>query len=170
MPGTESLVTPGWFMNADGKTTGAALTFWIGVLMLLLAGCSKSDGELMLSDGSSTSFSFGDYRGQHLLINYWAEWCAPCRDEIPELNELDHDPALAVLGVNYDRVAGAELQALLKTMQIEFPTLLADPAQRFGEAVPAVLPTTFVITPDGSLKSVLVGPQTAATLRTAIGS
>ncbi|MEM1436756.1 MAG: TlpA disulfide reductase family protein [Pseudomonadota bacterium] len=138
------------------------------MLLLLLAGCGASDGELMRSDGTAEPFRFADYEGRHLLINYWAEWCAPCRHEIPELNELDQDPALAVLGVNFDQVSGVELKDLLKTMNIEFSTLLADPAARYGEKIPAALPTTFVIAPDGNLKSVLVGPQTAATLRTAI--
>ena len=46
-----------------------------------------------------------------MIINYWATWCAPCRDEIPELNELAHElsESLLVIGVNFDQVMGEEL-------------------------------------------------------------
>ena len=42
--------------------------------------------------------------GQWRIINYWAIWCAPCREEIPELNELDRSTELVVLAVNYDGI------------------------------------------------------------------
>ena len=46
-----------------------------------------------------------------IVINYWATWCAPCRKEIPELNELDHQLSdrLDVIGVNFDGVVGEQL-------------------------------------------------------------
>lgn len=74
-----------------------------GILVLvavLLAGCIED--EVMLADGRGTSFRH--WEGRWLLINYWAEWCAPCRKEIPELNQIHAERAatgVAVLGVNY---------------------------------------------------------------------
>jgi thiol-disulfide isomerase/thioredoxin len=74
------------------------------MLVMVMAGCARP--ELELADGSGSSWE--QWQGQWLIINYWAEWCAPCRKEIPELNELHHDGAdagVVVLGVNFDGCA-----------------------------------------------------------------
>ena len=136
-----------------------------------------------LAGGGSIRFS--DLTGQWVIINYWAEWCAPCRDEIPELNALytqrldrgevvesgssavavhQGEPPAIVLGVNYDAVQGDKLIDLIERMDIHFPVLTEDPRGRWGYAQPAVLPTTVVIGPDGTLREQLHGPQTLETL------
>ena len=110
-----------------------------------------------------------EWRGRWLLINYWAEWCAPCRDEIPELNALHHArPELTVLGVNYDGVQGDELKALIDRMGIEFPVLAEDPQPHWGYEMPSGLPMTVLIAPDGALHGRLLGPQTQETLLAAM--
>ena len=100
-----------------------------------------------------------------MLINYWADWCGPCRDEVPELNYLNTaEEGFTVLGVNYDYLEGAELQASIDTLGISFPTLLDDPQLLLGYEEATVLPMTVLIAPDGALHRILVGPQTAQTL------
>ncbi|WP_407635201.1 TlpA family protein disulfide reductase, partial [Luminiphilus syltensis] len=47
--------------------------------------------------------------GEWRLVNYWAIWCTPCREEIPELNLLDTLPGVSVFAVNFDGVTGAAL-------------------------------------------------------------
>lgn len=141
----------------------------IGLLLLavLLTGCEKND--LLFADGREGSFS--QWQGRWVLINYWAEWCAPCRKEIPELNELHHERAATgtvILGVNYDGLVGEKLTTLIEEMDIEFPVLVADPRQRWQQPNPPVLPTTFLIDPEGELAEVLVGPQTLDSLRQAV--
>ena len=55
--------------------------------------------------------------GQWVVINYWAQWCKPCIEEIPYLNTLDRDYAqVTVLGVNYDGASGADLEQQRKTL------------------------------------------------------
>ena len=136
-----------------------------GMLLLgvFLHGCA--DDEIMLADGQGARFA--QWEGRWLLINYWAEWCAPCRKEIPELNELHADRAttgVAILGVNYDGLTGDKLTDLIEKMGIEFPVLVEDPRARWAQDPPPVLPTTLVIDPQGKLHSVLVGPQTHQSL------
>lgn len=105
-----------------------------------------------------------EIRGDWTFVNYWAEWCKPCIKEIPELNALHQQSGFRVLGVNYDGASGEDLQRQLRTLGVEFPTLPADPAERFAVVRPQVLPTTLVLSPDGELQRVLIGPQTEASL------
>ena len=135
------------------------------VWLVLLVGCSNpdpgSEHQVVLADGSATQFSH--WNGRTILVNYWAEWCAPCRKEIPELNRLHAErnaTGVVVVGVNYDALSGERLRLLVEEMQIRFPVLVADPRMRWNAELPSVLPTTFVIGPDGRLKKVLVGPHT----------
>ena len=104
------------------------------------------------------------------MINYWAKWCKPCIEEIPELNALDERYAqVAVLGVNYDGAVDQELQQQLDALGVAFPTLLAEPSAQLGTHLPSVLPTTLVLDPQGNLVGTLVGPQTLESLALAMG-
>ena len=105
--------------------------------------------------------------GDWLLVNYWAKWCAPCRVEVPELNEM-HAAGTMVLGVNFDGLTGAELNADIADLDIRFPVAVHDPRERWGATRPEVLPTTLVVAPDGSLHAVLVGPQDRESLAEAM--
>lgn len=108
--------------------------------------------------------------GRWKLINYWATWCGPCRDEIPELNTFVHEQREQLDGyaVNFDGVTGAELVVQATELNIEFTLLEDDPAAQLGYARPTVLPTTLLIDPAGEIKARLLGPQTAASLREAM--
>jgi len=118
-------------------------------VLIALAGCSASEHP---------------FQGDHwTVINYWAVWCKPCREEIPELNELNKDADIQVLGVNFDRKTGDALAIDSKTLGLDFNNI-EDPSQALGVERPSVLPTTLVISPEGEVEAVLVGPQTAATI------
>lgn len=118
-------------------------------VLIALAGCSASEPSFQ---GDSWT-----------AVNYWAVWCKPCREEIPELNELNKDADVQVFGVNFDRKTGEALAVDSKTLGLEF-TNIDDPSQSLGVERPSVLPTTLVINPQGEIEAVLVGPQTAATI------
>lgn len=111
-----------------------------------------------------------DLRGQWVVINYWAQWCKPCIEEIPYLNTLDRDYAqVTVLGVNYDGASGEDLEQQRQQLGVAFASLDADPAEQLGKARPVVLPTTFIVNPDGELVAELIGPQTLESLVQATG-
>lgn len=130
-----------------------------------LLGCADAGPQnpLRLADGNITSPEL--WQGQWVLINYWADWCGPCRDEVPELNHLNQsEDGFTVLGVNYDYLEGAELQESINTLGIEFPTLIDDPQRLLGYEEATVLPMSVLISPDGDLHRILIGPQTAESL------
>lgn len=135
-------------------------------LTLVLAACGeagRSAGYALHGGGELTLESL---RGRWVFINYWAEWCAPCREEIPELNAFAaaHADRVQVLSVNFDGAVGEQLGAQIAALGIAFPTLLADPRTALGVAPAQGLPETLVIDPQGRLQRVLQGPQTRATL------
>ena len=126
--------------------------------LLLLTACAPSAPP-------GNSLQLDALQGQWVVVNYWAIWCKPCAQEVPELNALDELPGVTVLGVNFDGASGAELAQQLQQLAIRFPTLEADPAAQLGLAPPSVLPTTLVLDPSGKLRETLVGPQTLQSLR-----
>ena len=136
------------------------------IMVLALAGCERT--ELQRADGVAVDWD--SYRGQWVLVNYWAEWCKPCLEEIPELNHLDKSPRISVLGVNFDGVEGAALVDLGQRMGIEFTMLGQDPGPDFGWKMPMALPATFVVDPAGKLIETRFGPQTEEDLMQLIGS
>ena len=103
-------------------------------------------------------------QGQWRVVNYWAIWCAPCREEIPELNALDDRTDLMVFAVNYDGQNGGALQSQAAEMGITFTLLEQDPAAALGVERPRVLPTTLLVNPQGAVTDTLVGPQTQESL------
>ena len=138
------------------------------LLALACVSCAPIDFEY--ADGAPGRYS--DWRGHWVFINYWAEWCAPCREEIPQLNALSDELAASgavVVGVNFDGVGGAALRALIERMGIEFPVTTTDPRDRFGYPLPGVLPTTVVVNASGEVVATLVGPQTGKSLRAVMG-
>ena len=133
------------------------------LLSLVLVGCSADTGYQLI-DGSS--YSFNNDQGKYTLVNYWAEWCQPCRVEVPELNELaaEHADQLTVLAVNFDNEQGPELLAQLQKIGIQFPSLALDPRAKWGLERPNVLPETLIINSEGELVHRLIGPQTLESL------
>ena len=138
-------------------------------LTACLAACSADTTPL--ADGSHADWSH--WTGRPIVLNYWAEWCAPCRHEIPELNALHRERAetgTVILGVNYDGITGERLTALVERMGIEFPVLVQDPMHRWDYPRPEVLPTTVIVDREGDVREILVGPQTRDSIRTALRS
>ncbi|MCW3148359.1 TlpA family protein disulfide reductase [Stutzerimonas stutzeri] len=125
---------------------------------LLLSGCEKDWGV----DQHGQVVSAEQLQGRWLLINYWAEWCGPCRTEIPELNRLaESQTDVQVLGVNFDELRGEELAQAAELLGIRFRVLSDDPAQRLRLSRSAVLPVTYLVDETGTVRERLVGEQTA---------
>ena len=106
-----------------------------------------------------------------LVINYWAVWCAPCRKEVPALNELHHElhaHRVRVLGVNYDQLQGAALLADSQQLGIEFPVFSSDPAQHFKLPETRGLPATYIVNPEGQLVGQLNGEQSKESVLAAL--
>lgn len=130
---------------------------------LILAGCAEDIGV----DQYGRKVAVERLEGQWLVINYWAQWCAPCRTEIPELNALETQlkaQSVQVLGVNFDGLQGEKLSQAAQDMNITFTVLAQDPAERYQLPRAEVLPVTYIVDPQGQMRERLLGEQTAAGL------
>lgn len=124
--------------------------------------------SLMNLDGKTVQLS--DYRGQWVVVNYWATWCAPCIKEIPELAELHSErDDITVLGLDYEDIERERLDEFLSKLEVTYPILLLDVyAMPEGLEVPRALPTTYIVNPEGMRVRTFIGPVTRTQVERAI--
>lgn len=109
---------------------------------------------LSIKDLSGVQHDLAQYKGKVVLVNFWATWCEPCRDEMPSMERLRQrysDAPFAVLAVNVDEPE-QRIRAFLQRMPLKF-TVLTDPGMRATRAWNArVLPASFLIGRDGRIR------------------
>jgi thiol-disulfide isomerase/thioredoxin len=105
----------------------------------------------LVNDLDGNVISTAALRGKVVLINFWATWCPPCREEIPEMIELAsrYKDRLEIIGVSMDDSSPAEVREFAKAANINYPIVMGSRSlsAEYG-GVPA-LPTSFVLNTDG---------------------
>ncbi len=133
-----------------------------------LAGAPATSYEVKRIDGRADSLA--NYRGSIVVANLWASWCAPCREEMPELQRFAQAYAkrgVVVLGIDQGEGAHAA-QAFAKERGVTFPILL-DEEQRYGRRYMSVgLPTNFVVDRGGKIVRGIDGQVTFAVLQSIV--
>ena len=118
--------------------------------------------ELVLSDLKGERQSLGQWRGKVLVVNYWATWCAPCREEMPAFSRLHEryiNKSVQFVGISIDDAAKiAEFQ---KTTPVSYPLLIGDittmeNSAKLGNTLQA-LPFTAVFDREGNLAMTKLG-------------
>ena len=137
----------------------------------LLSGCNTEVGagqtapDFALEDLSGKSVSLKQYAGNIVLLDFWATWCPPCRQSIPELIKLQdkyRDQGLVILGISLDdprQFDNRYLLAFKEKFKINYRILRADnkvPYDYFGNSNMAI-PTLFVINRNGKVVDMHVG-------------
>jgi len=138
------------------------------VFMILFAGTGVAEPvDYSLPDVNGKKHSLADYRGKWVIVNYWATWCPPCQEEIPDLVEFHDrhkDDDAVVIGINFEDIGEEQLSAFVDSFLISYPILRSEPlAETPLGSIPG-LPTTFIIAPDGSPVARQVGPVTGKQL------
>lgn len=122
---------------------------------------------LTLTDTGGVSRSLEDYRGQVLLVNLWATWCPPCKEEMPALQSLYdryRDQGFVVIAIN-DGDPTADVLQFVKDYELTFPVWL-DPTYIATEQAFKTLnlPSSYVIDREGTVRLQWVGGITLKTL------
>jgi peroxiredoxin len=115
--------------------------------------------ELALQDLQGRAHRLADYRGKVVLVNFWATWCEPCRDEMPSIERLRKSLAgkpFEVLAVNVGEPA-SRIERFLEKLPMSF-TLLLDRDTKTAKAWKArILPASFLVGRDGRIRHVHYG-------------
>lgn len=140
--------------NATAAKSGAAATFspWKG----------GATPPLVLKDAKGKEYDLAALKGKVVIVNFWATWCEPCREEMPSLEELQDrykSRSLVVLTVNMEEAEARVKQFIDATLlQADGLTVLYD---RFGLVAKQwkarLLPVTFIIGTDGRIRYSLLG-------------
>lgn len=132
---------------------------WL-LLLFPFFGCSNA-----LSAVYNETITRDQLNGKWVIITYWADWCDNCRAEISQLNKfyLKHKNVI-LLGVNFDNLPLDQLNADIIRNNILYPVLKSNPADSLKLGTVEVLPTTFVISPQGKIVYKLIGSQSAEAL------
>jgi len=117
------------------------------------------------------TFELAEHRGETVVLNVWASWCAPCRAEAPELQDVwlaNQQEQVQFVGLN-TRDSTIAAQRFVETMGLTFPSI-EDPDGRiqllFSDSLPPqAIPSTVVIDDQGRVAARILGKASAATLR-----
>jgi len=133
------------------------------VLLMTGGGAFAGTPDFVLQDLKGDTHRLSDYAGKWVVVNYWATWCPPCLEEIPELvhfHESHKEKGAVVLGVNYESVERERLLAFVEEYLITYPVLLTEPDAETIGPIPG-LPTTYLIDPKGRVVARKSGAVTA---------
>jgi len=116
--------------------------------------------QLTLKDIHGRYIRLSNYRGRVVLINFWATWCPPCRQEIPELVRLQRDyrsDGLQVIGVTYPPQQLAAVRGFVRKAKVNYPVGLGTKETKLLFTQADTLPLTIVIGRDGRVKDIIEG-------------
>ncbi|MES2546100.1 MAG: TlpA disulfide reductase family protein [Pseudomonadota bacterium] len=148
-----------------------AITVIIYLSLSLIA--SAADTPLhkgfILKDTAGRKHTLSQYRGKWVIVNYWATWCPPCLEEVPDLVALydsRKNKDVMLLGVVFDYKDTTEVAEYVDDMLMSYPIVLGDDEviKQIGSA--EVMPTTYIYNPRGVLVKTKRGLVTKAYLET----
>ena len=142
------------------NTACGFMRYTVAVMLVLLATTLSAGTALApapdftLKSNSGENIRLSELRGEVVLINFWASWCGPCRQEMPILSEL-HDRYKAmgftVLAVNVEENT-SDARKLLKDMPVSFPVLFDSDSTVSKQYEVVAMPSTVLVDRNGNMR------------------
>jgi thiol-disulfide isomerase/thioredoxin len=132
------------------------LTFALSIITVSQSSMTEAapSANFVLNDTAGIKHQLSNYKGKWVLVNYWATWCPPCLEEVPDLVSLfDHrgKKDLMVIGVVFDYESVQSVKEYVDDMLMSYPIVLGDDAVATQIGSADVMPTTFIYNPKGDL-------------------
>ena len=128
--------------------------------------------DFTLETMSGTQMSLSDFRGQPVLVNFWASWCPPCRSEMPGMEKVYQelqDQGFVVLAINVaHQDTPSDAAYFVETQGFSFPILLDKEGFASQQYQLRSLPTSFIIDKDGIIQHINLGAISEAALQARI--
>jgi len=110
--------------------------------------------HFVLNDTTGKKHTLAEYKGKWVFVNYWATWCPPCLEEVPDLVALydsRKNRDVVIIGVAFDYESAKDVADYADDMLMSYPIVLGDDdvIRQIGSS--EVLPTTFIYNPSGEL-------------------
>lgn len=141
------------------------------IAFMASAATAQAAEDFVLTDASGKSHRLADYRGKWVIVNFWATWCPPCLEEIPDLVAITESRKdVQVFGIALEFQDAKQVLQFAEGMFVNYPIVLGDEkiAARIGKV--AGLPTTFIYNPLGELARRHVGKLTLEDIQKLIGN
>jgi len=137
---------------------------WLSLCLLAISlqtvAATQPVPDLALRDLSGKPVHLSDFRGKWVVVNYWATWCGPCREEMPELDSFHQahkNSDAVVLGVNLEDIEPQAIEEFLKKDPVSYPILPDQPRDSGPLGSIPGMPTTYVVSPQGEVAAWQVG-------------
>ncbi len=133
---------------------GSAGELAIGITL----GQEAPDFELQLLSGETASLS--DFRGEKVMINFWASWCGPCRAEMPDMQKVFTNHDVQILAVNLTKTEPSQqaVEDFVDDFSLTFPILLDENIVVADLYQIQPIPTSFFVDTGGIIQSISYGP------------
>ena len=125
-----------------------------------------------LRDINGKLVSLADFKGKIVILDFWATWCPPCRQEIPGFVALQRkyqDKGLVIIGVSLDQQGPSVVKPFMRELGMNYPVVMGNPKIVGDYGFITAIPTTFVIDRRGNVVTAYEGFTDQATFESVIG-
>lgn len=139
--------------SPDGEEDQAEETDEVGISVGQIA----PDFQLNTIEGETTHLS--DYRGQRVILNFWATWCPPCRAEIPDFQKLYDSEDVEILAVDLTETEESieDVRSFVEEFEMTFPVLMDESSDVADMYQVMAYPTSYMIDSSGHIQYVALG-------------